>query len=139
MAIQLIEVVQDLPLVVQELLLLLQLTKKFSLLMVKYLLNMKELTSMALGELLLQLDLVDQEPHKLLEDQEAQQLQLDQLQLDQLDQPQQLQLDQPQQLLVDHRTQQLQVDHRTQQLLKLLLNQVTQHQQLHKLSAVDLL
>ena len=91
--------------------------------MVKYLLNMKELTSMALGELLLQLDLVDQEPHKLLEDQEAQQLQLDQ----------------PQQLLVDHRTQQLQVDHRTQQLLKLLLNQVTQHQQLHKLSAVDLL
>ena len=115
--------------------------------MVKYLLNMKELTSMALGELLLQLDLVDQEPHKLLEDQEAQQLQLDQLQqlqldqlqLDQLDQPQQLQLDQPQQLLVDHRTQQLQVDHRTQQLLKLLLNQVTQHQQLHKLSAVDLL
>ena len=98
--------------------------------MVKYLLNMKELTSMALGELLLQLDLVDQEPHKLLEDQEAQQLQLDQLQLDQLDQPQQLQLDQPQQLLVDHRT---------QQLLKLLLNQVTQHQQLHRLSAVDLL
>ena len=123
--------------------------------MVKYLLNMKELTSMALGELLLQLDLVDQEPHKLLEDQEAQQLQLDQpqqlqldqLQLDQLDQPQQHQLDQPQQhqrdqpqqLLVDHRTQQLQVDHQTQQLLKLLLNQVTQHQQLHKLSAVDLL
>ena len=117
--------------------------------MVKYLLNMKELTSMALGELLLQLDLVDQEPHKLQLDQ-PQQLQLDQLdqlQLDQLgqpqqiqlDQPQQLQLDQPQQLLVDHLTQQLLVDHRTQQLLKLLLNQVTQHQQLHKLSAVDLL